>query len=156
MYSLSRSPPRTGTIAFTPAPAKYAPATLRQRTAEPGNAAAGMFRHARVRTATFARWQSSANSTGVHAIARRWSMNAVKAWRTSLIERQSCALPPIVPTRPPARSASELGEDLGVLGEAVLLLLREEERVAVEHVELALSALDRLRGAARLRCGLGT
>jgi hypothetical protein len=44
-----------------------------------------MLRHARVRTAVFTSWQASANSTGVHAIARRWSKNAVKAWRTSLI-----------------------------------------------------------------------
>jgi hypothetical protein len=51
--------------------------------------------------------------------------------------------------------ASELGEDLGVLGEAVLLLFREEERVAVEHVELALRALERLGGAAGLRSDLG-
>jgi len=42
-----------------------------------------------------------------------------------------------------------------VLGEAVLLLLREEERVAVEHVELALRALERLGEAPGLRGDLG-
>jgi hypothetical protein len=46
-------------------------------------------------------------------------------------------------------------EDLGVLGEAALTLLREEEHVAAQHVELALLALDRLGAVARLGRDLG-
>src|SRR5713226_5119256 len=102
-----------------------------------------MFRHARVRAAVFASWQTSANSTGVHAIACRWSMNALKAWRTLLIALSL------------ARRLSELRENLGVLREAALALLREDQRVAVQHVELALRPFDGGGGAARRRGDLG-
>src|SRR5712692_2224557 len=85
MKSRSASPPRTGTIAFTPAPATDAPKTLRQRTRASGYAAARTFRHARDRAQIFANWQRSAKRTGVQAIACRWSKNAVKALKTSLI-----------------------------------------------------------------------
>src|SRR6266852_4213981 len=102
-----------------------------------------MFRHARVRAVVFASWQTSANSTGVHAIACRWSRNALNAWRTLLIALSL------------ARRASELRENLGVLREAALALLREDQRVSVEHVELALRPFDGGRGTARLRGDLG-
>jgi hypothetical protein len=49
----------------------------------------------------------------------------------------------------------ELREDLGRLGEAFLGLLREEQHVARVHVELALLAGDRCRGASRLCRYLG-
>src|SRR6266851_9599101 len=102
-----------------------------------------MFRHARVRAVVFASWQTSANSTGVHAIACRWSRNALNAWRTLRIALSL------------ACRASELRENLGVLREAALALLREDQRVSVEHVELALRPFDGGRGTARLRGDLG-
>jgi len=42
-----------------------------------------------------------------------------------------------------------------VLREAALALLREDQRVAVQHVELALRSFDGGRGTARLRGDLG-
>jgi hypothetical protein len=40
---------------------------------------------------------------------------------------------------------AQRGDDLGVLGEAALALLREHERAVTEDVELTLGALDRGR-----------
>jgi hypothetical protein len=54
-----------------------------------------------------------------------------------------------------ARRASELRENLVVLREAALALLREDQRVAVQHVELTLRTFDGGGGAARLRGDLG-
>src|SRR5207248_10600715 len=54
-----------------------------------------------------------------------------------------------------ARLRSELRENLSRLGEAMLLLLREQKRLAVEHVELALRAGHCFSGPACLRSDLG-
>ena len=54
--SFMTSPPRAGTTAFTPAPARYAPVTVRHRSRRPGSAAIRMLRQAVARSTRFDTW----------------------------------------------------------------------------------------------------
>ena len=75
------SPPRAGTIEFTPTPATYAPSAVRYLSRSPGYAARTIVHQAAARRNSFATWQASASARNCHCTAVRWWKKTSTAWR---------------------------------------------------------------------------
>src|SRR3954470_4999757 len=80
-YIFTTSPPRAGTIEFTPTPATYAPSAARNFSGERGYAALTIARHAQLRNTSFVAWQAIARPSMSQRTAARWWKKTPTAWK---------------------------------------------------------------------------